>query len=533
MNRTRQRRRHVSSSLSTIKTTLLFFLTICCCCCSGSHYNPLTIGIRSAIARTSSNAILNGPLVRSSSLSSQRRQHGVSSIHRGGGATSIGGGMQTRRRGYKTQKKEEDGNYGVYDADAYNQHISLCSSKSTTPRVATAATTTSTSITTTTAATRGGGGVSEELGVRSLFFWESMICGAISRSIAQTIMHPANTMKTMLQSSRSSAAGTLSIATLARPKNFKLLTRGAGAQFLLSVPHGAVNFAVLEYVRNRIHWLVHTSGYLGNKFQSEAWGPGLDFFSSAISTVCCSVVSTPQMMIVDNIMAGTYPNLPSAVKGLAAKKGVLGFYGGWWPGLAGKIPSYGMTWAFFQQLKKAQLRIMQRPPKDVENSIMGCMASATTVCLMIPMDTIKTRLVTQLNYPDLVPYNGIVDAAVRIFKEEGIGAFYRGLPPRLVSVVPMIGIQFGVYEFMKKVMLQRDMKNGDDGNAGTQKKKKGKIELSPEARAAKNAKKTFMSTERALEEIAMEVAADDEQPFPAPHFRHSYTKKNKLGKKKK
>ena len=31
-----------------------------------------------------------------------------------------------------------------------------------------------------------------------------------------------------------------------RPKNFKMLSRGAGAQFLLSVPHGAVNFAVLE-----------------------------------------------------------------------------------------------------------------------------------------------------------------------------------------------------------------------------------------------------------------------------------------------
>jgi hypothetical protein len=46
------------------------------------------------------------------------------------------------------------------------------------------------------------------------------------------------------------------------------------------------------------------------------------------------------MMIVDNIMAGTYPNLPKAVIGLSKDKGIRGFYGGWWPGLAGKIPSY-------------------------------------------------------------------------------------------------------------------------------------------------------------------------------------------------
>ena len=35
---------------------------------------------------------------------------------------------------------------------------------------------------------------------------------------------------------------------------------------------------------------------------------------------------------------------------------------------------------------------------------MGCIAATTTVTIMIPMDTIKTRLVTQLNYPFLVPY---------------------------------------------------------------------------------------------------------------------------------
>jgi Mitochondrial carrier protein len=74
--------------------------------------------------------------------------------------------------------------------------------------------------------------------------------------------------------------------------------------------------------------------------QAEKIGPGLDFLSSAISTICCSVVSTPQMMITDNIMAGNYPNLPKAVTGLWQSQGLTGFYRGWWPGLAGKIPSY-------------------------------------------------------------------------------------------------------------------------------------------------------------------------------------------------
>ena len=107
---------------------------------------------------------------------------------------------------------------------------------------------------------------------------------------------------------------------------------------------------------------------------------------------------------------------------------------------------------------------------------------------MIPMDTIKTRLVTQVTrdlmhasiflfidyqiigflfvglfmctlylfnclfFPFLFrpspqvannprAYKGVRDCFSRVLREEGVGAFYRSLPPRLMSVVPMIAIQ--------------------------------------------------------------------------------------------
>jgi len=67
---------------------------------------------------------------------------------------------------------------------------------------------------------------------------------------------------------------------------------------------------------------------------------------------------------------------------------------------------------------------------------------------MNPMDTIKTRLITQaLDAKE--PYKGVVDCFIRVTREEGVGTFYRSLPPRLLSVVPMIAIQFGVYEYIK------------------------------------------------------------------------------------
>lgn len=183
-----------------------------------------------------------------------------------------------------------------------------------------------------------GGGTTAVPADRRLHFWEAMICGAISRSAAQTIMHPANTMKTILQSSRKiPGQKPLTVLSFTQWKYAKTLTRGAGAQLILSIPHGAVNFAVLELVRRQMNSVVSRSRHAD---AMKNFGPVFDFLSSAMSTICCSVVSTPQMMICDNIMAGTYPNLFDATKSLMKDKGISGFYTGWWPGIAGKIPSY-------------------------------------------------------------------------------------------------------------------------------------------------------------------------------------------------
>lgn len=63
--------------------------------------------------------------------------------------------------------------------------------------------------------------------------------------------------------------------------------------------------------------------------------------------------------------------------------------------------------------------------------------------IMIPFDTVKTRIVTQTVQAGVLPYNGILQTMARVAREEGVGALYTSLAPRLISVVPMIGIQVG------------------------------------------------------------------------------------------
>jgi solute carrier family 25 S-adenosylmethionine transporter 26 len=240
-------------------------------------------------------------------------------------------------------------------------------------------------------------------------------------------MHPANTYKTLLQVRGRKALPKLTSDTI---------WRGADAQLVLSLPHGAFYFAVIDEVKKRI------TSYLPQRLQFLG-----DFASSTISTVICSIVSTPQMVLTDRLMAGVYPSFPAAVKKIMASEGPRGFYSGWWPALAQKIPSYGLTWMFFQQLKRAYEDYMGTAPNSEASFVIGAAAAAASVCVMIPLDTIKTRLVTQMATPGA--YKGMRDCFYRVMQEEGLGAFYNSLPPRLASVVPMIAIQFCIYETLK------------------------------------------------------------------------------------
>ncbi len=95
---------------------------------------------------------------------------------------------------------------------------------------------------------------------------------------------------------------------------------------------------------------------------------------------------------------------------------------------------------FFQQLKISYEKILKKKPGNEVNFILGALAAAASVTVMIPLDTIKTRLVVQTASSPMA-YNGMIDCFARIVREEGIGTFYKSLPPRLISVVPMIAIQ--------------------------------------------------------------------------------------------
>jgi solute carrier family 25 (mitochondrial citrate transporter), member 1 len=75
-----------------------------------------------------------------------------------------------------------------------------------------------------------------------------------------------------------------------------------------------------------------------------------------------------------------------------------------------------------------------------------------------PLDVVKTRMQKQVVIPGEVPkYNGLGSSVVTIGKEEGVGALWKGLTPRLMRIMPGQAITFMTYEAVSKQLHKHNI----------------------------------------------------------------------------
>ncbi|KAL3243521.1 hypothetical protein MRX96_047417 [Rhipicephalus microplus] len=75
----------------------------------------------------------------------------------------------------------------------------------------------------------------------------------------------------------------------------------------------------------------------------------------------------------------------------------------------------------------------------------GCGAGSAAAFLVNPCDVVKTRLQLLSRAPGEASYTGIPDAFIRILREEGVRAFFKGAGCRVIVIAPLFGIAQTVY----------------------------------------------------------------------------------------
>lgn len=140
-----------------------------------------------------------------------------------------------------------------------------------------------------------------------------MLCGSISRTVAALAIHPLHATKVNLQLQQPRSNLQLPPILL----DWKTLTRGLGPQLLLTLPHGALSFAVTDLTKR---WLINAT----NSQQSPnrtVIDPLLDLLAAGFSSLICSIISIPQMLLTDRIMVGYYPSLSYGLRDIIRAQG--------------------------------------------------------------------------------------------------------------------------------------------------------------------------------------------------------------------
>ncbi|GLI64006.1 hypothetical protein VaNZ11_007160 [Volvox africanus] len=86
-----------------------------------------------------------------------------------------------------------------------------------------------------------------------------------------------------------------------------------------------------------------------------------------------------------------------------------------------------------------------------ERMASGGIAGAIAQGLLYPLDTIRTRLA--VSPPGT--YAGILHAAYRIRRDEGVFAFYRGIVPSMIGILPFAGVDIALFEVFKDHLYER------------------------------------------------------------------------------
>ncbi|KAF7365406.1 Mitochondrial nad transporter [Mycena venus] len=174
-----------------------------------------------------------------------------------------------------------------------------------------------------------------------------------------------------------------------------------------------------------------------------------------------------------------FPWRSSDTQSIAKHDGLRGFYRGLGPTILGYLPTWAIYFSVYDGIKTAfgeaplgaSLKTQERlyPAAQVKGyqpvmrehpwslHILSAMtAGATSTICTNPLWVIKTRFMVQSNTlisprsASFLPvrYKHTLDAALTIYRSEGVSAFYRGLVPSLLGI-SHVAVQFPLYEQLK------------------------------------------------------------------------------------
>ncbi|XP_042428530.1 calcium-dependent mitochondrial ATP-magnesium/phosphate carrier protein 2-like [Zingiber officinale] len=160
----------------------------------------------------------------------------------------------------------------------------------------------------------------------------------------------------------------------------------------------------------------------------------------------------------------TQARILPATKKIWREGGFLGFFRGNGLNVMKVAPESAIRFFTFELLKDYIVKAKGTDKSNIGASgrlIAGGLAGAVAQTAIYPLDLVKTRLQTYACEGGRVP--SLVNLTKDIWAHEGPRAFYRGVVPSLLGIIPYAGIDLTAYETLKDMSRTYILNNSEPG----------------------------------------------------------------------
>jgi len=271
--------------------------------------------------------------------------------------------------------------------------------------------------------------------------------GSLAGATGATAVYPIDLVKTRMQNQRTgSFIGELMYRNswdcfkkVIRHEGFTGLYRGLVPQLMGVAPEKAIKLTVNDLVRDK---LSDKNGRL--PLYAEVIAGGCAGGSQVVFTNPLEIVKI-RLQVAGEIATGEKIRAWGVVKDL----GLFGLYKGARACFLRDIPFSAIYFPTYAHMK-AKLANENGYNTPWSLLVAGAIAGVPAASLVTPADVIKTRLQVVARAGQTT-YNGLTDAAIKIYREEGPRAFWKGSVARVCRSSPQFGVTLLTYEVLQRL----------------------------------------------------------------------------------
>lgn len=256
-----------------------------------------------------------------------------------------------------------------------------------------------------------------------------------------------------------------------RKEGFSSLYKGLSAVYVGIIPKMAIRFVAFEQYKDLIKMYTN----LGDKSTNFMAGLSSGLTEAVLivtpAEVCKIRIQSQRHSLLDPVEANArkYGNVVQTAMIIVREEGYSALYKGVVPTMLRQGCNQAVNFtvynamkahwlerqkqqnfhnpAFGNSVKRSSESIQELP--SVVSMLIGGLSGAMGPIVNNPLDVVKTRLQKQntaKKFNGIPKYTGLIQACLRIGKEEGAGALWKGITPRLLRIVPGQAITFATYE---------------------------------------------------------------------------------------